>query len=92
MVESTDDAELLTILVNRQQLNLLKKHVFPGSEGVIASARLTRHGIELTGSWDEFDGLAGWVAAEANDARRTRRPRQTELFDDMADQLEAALL
>ncbi len=91
-MESTDDTELLTILVNRDQLALLKKHYFPGSEGLIASAKTTRHGIELSGSWNEFDNLAGWVAAEANDARRTRRPRQTELFDDMADQLEVALL
>lgn len=86
------EAELLSIFVNREQLALLKKHFFPGSDRVVASATRTAHGIELTGSWEEFDNLAGWVAAEANDARRNRRPRQTELFDDIADQLEATLL
>jgi len=48
-------------------------------------------GISLHGSWAEFDSLAGWVAGEANYARRNRRPRQTELLDSIADQLEEVL-
>ena len=89
MLRATDPQ--LRIYVTGQQLALLKKHDFPCSERVLASARTTEEGIELTGSWVDFDMLAGFVAGEANYARRNRRPRQTELLDDIADQLESAL-
>jgi hypothetical protein len=81
----------LSLYVTGAQLALLKKHDFPCSQDVLASARETEEGIELSGSWLDFDSLAGWVAGEANYARRNRRPRQTELLDDIADQLESAL-
>jgi hypothetical protein len=83
--------DTLTIMVSSHQLALLKKLDFPGSEGVLASAQETEEGFVLTGSRVAFDSLVGWVAGEANHARRNRRPRQTELLDDIADELEAAL-
>ena len=89
MPDTTD--HLLTIVVTGEQLALLKKLDFPCSEGVLASARNTDEGIELSGRWMDFDRLVGWVAGEANHAHRKRRSRQAELLDDIADQLESAL-
>ncbi len=64
---------------------------FPCLQHVLATARRTERGIALEGSWADLDSLAGWVAGEANHARRNRRPRQTELLDSIADQLEDIL-
>lgn len=84
--------DLLTIVVSGAQLSLLKKLDFPCSQDVLASAARIEEGIELTGSWSDFDSLAGWVAGEANDSSR-RRPggRRTELLHDLADEIEHAL-
>jgi len=79
---------LLTIVVSGEQLALLKKLDFPCSQGVLASARPSDEGMELTGSWLDFDSLAGWVAGEAN---HTRGRRKAELLHDIADQLEVEL-
>ena len=81
----------LSIVISDEQLALLKRHDFPCSDQVLASARRTEEGFELTGRWLDFDSLVGWVAGEANHARKNRRPRQTELLDDIADQLESLL-
>lgn len=81
----------LTITISDDELALLRKLDFPCSGDVIASARRTEEGLELCGSWVAFDSLVGWVAGEANYARRHRRPRQTELLDSIADQLEDVL-
>jgi hypothetical protein len=81
----------LTIVISDAEFALLKKHDFPCSEKVLASARRTEEGLELSGSRNDFDSLAGWVAGEANYARKNRRPRQTDLLDSVADQLEEAL-
>ena len=87
----TDVKDPLFIYISPTQLALLKKHDFPCSEKVLASACDTEEGIELSGTKREFESLAGWVAGEANYARHHRRPRQTELLDDICDQLEGAL-
>lgn len=81
----------LTITISDDELALLKKLDFPCSADVLASACRTEEGLELRGSWVAFDSLVGWVASEANHARRHRRPRQTELLDSIADQLEDVL-
>lgn len=84
--------ETLSIYVTGAQLALLKKFAFPCSENVIASAVATDEGIELSGSRGDFESLAGWVAGEANHQRRGRAIRRTEMLDDIADQLEGALI
>ena len=89
-MSNTND-RTLTIVISHDQLALLKKHHFPCSEFVLATARHTEDGFELTGGWLDFDSLVGWVAGEANHARKNRRPLQTELLDDIADQLESVL-
>jgi len=83
--------DALSILVSGAELALLKKLDFPCSERVLATAQPTDDGIELTGSRADFASLAGWVAGEANDARRSRRPRQTEILYSIAGQLEDVL-
>ena len=80
-----------TIIISDEQLALLKRHRFPCSEQLLATARRTAEGFELTGRWLDFDTLVGWVAGEANHVRKTRRPNQTDLLDDIADQLESVL-
>lgn len=85
----TDDK--LSFYVSDEQLALLKKHDFPCSEGVLASASATEDGLCLTGTRYELDDLVGWVAGEANEARRRRRARQAELLNDVADELESVL-
>lgn len=82
----------LEIFVSEAQLELLKEHAFPCSERVLETACASELGIKLTGDAIEFDMLAGWVAGEANHARKRRRLRQAELLDDIADQLECVLL
>lgn len=81
----------ITIVVSRGELALLQKFDFPCSQDVLASARETERGIALAGSWRDLDMLAGWVAGQANHARRHRRSRETELLDRIADQLEDVL-
>jgi hypothetical protein len=87
----SDPAAPITIIVSAAELTLLEKLDFPCSQHVLATARRTERGIALEGSWADLDSLAGWVAGEANHARRKRRPRQTELLDNIADQLEDVL-
>ena len=87
----SDPGAPITIVVSAAELELLEKLDFPSSQHVLATARRTRSGIALEGSWAEFDSLVGWVAGEANHARGQRRPHQTELLDSVADQLEGVL-
>jgi hypothetical protein len=87
----TQPEEPITIIVSSAELALLKKLDFPCSQGVLATARPDMEGIALDGSWADFESLAGWVAGEANHARRNRRSRQTALLDSIADQLEDVL-
>ncbi len=87
----SDPGAPITIIVSAAELTLLEKLDFPCLHHVLATARRTEEGIALEGSWADLDSLAGWVAGEANHARRNRRPRQTELLDSIADQLEDVL-
>lgn len=87
----TPDAADLVLTISDDEFALLKKYDFPCSEEVLASARRTEEGLELSGSRVDFDSLAGWVAGEANHARRNRRPRQADSFDGIADRLEDVL-
>jgi hypothetical protein len=81
----------ITISAPGAGLDLLKLLDFPCCDAVLASARRTEHGYVLTGSWADFDSLAGWVTGEANHARSRRRADEADLLDHIADQLEDAL-
>lgn len=89
MAAPTD--RLMTLVLSGDELALLKKLDFPCSERVLATARPGEEGLELTGSWSDFDSLAGWVAGEANDAHRHRHMHKARLLDSIAEQLEAML-
>lgn len=80
----------LAIYLSADALALLRKLDYPGSERVLASARPTDEGIELTGSESELERLAGWVAGDANHADRRAR-RKLALLYDISEELEAAL-
>ncbi len=84
----SDPGAPITIIVSAAELTLLEKLDFPCLQHMLATARRTEEGLVLEGSWADLDSLAGWVAGEANHARR---PRQTELLDSIADQLEDVL-
>lgn len=88
---SASTARRLTLVLSGDELALLKKLDFPCSEKVLATASPGEEGLELTGSWLDFNTLAGWVAGEANYARRHRRTRQARLLDSISEQLEDML-
>lgn len=72
-----DAQRSLSICIPEQQLALLKKLDYPCSEAVLASAALIEdEGIELTGSRDEFERLAAFVAGDANHESPGRRRDQ----------------
>jgi hypothetical protein len=81
----------VTLSAHGSAVDLLKLLDFPCCGAVLASARRTEQGYVLTGSWADFDSLAGWVAGEANHARSRLRADEADLLDRIADQLEDAL-
>ncbi len=87
----TEPGDRITIVVSEPELALLMKLDFPCSRDLLATARPCDGGIAVQGSWVDLDSLAGWVAGEANHARREGPLRQAELLDGIADQLEDVL-
>lgn len=57
-----------------------------GAEAIVNNAKAVGRGFALSGSWDDFDDLAGYVAAEAN---HTRSQRKQALLDQIYDKIEA---
>lgn len=86
----TRPEEPITIVVSSAELALLKKLDFPCSQDVLATACPDMEGIALHGSRAALSSLAGWVAGEANHARRGTR--RSELLDSLAEQLESVLV
>jgi hypothetical protein len=80
----------VSVIVSGAELDLLKHFDFPCSD-VLSTARQIGEGFRLTGSWADFDAMAGWVAGEANHARASQRTRETELLDSIADEIEDVL-
>ncbi|MBN1335054.1 MAG: hypothetical protein JXB39_03740 [Deltaproteobacteria bacterium] len=87
-----DAHETITVYISVEGLALLRQHNFPCSDVVLATATATKDGIRLTGMRFEIESLAGWVAGEANDSRKKRRTRKTCILDEVADELETALV
>lgn len=85
----TEPEDPITIVVSSAELALLKKLDFPCSEDVLATASPDMEGIALHGSRADMASLAGWVAGEANHARRGTR--RSELLDSLSEQLEDVL-
>jgi hypothetical protein len=85
----TDPEDPITIVVSRAELALLKKLDFPCSQGVLATASPDIEGIALHGTRSDLASLAGWVAGEANHARRGTR--RSELLYSLSEQLEDVL-
>jgi hypothetical protein len=85
----SDPEDPITIVVSGAELALLKKLDFPCSQGVLATASRDMEGIALHGSRADLASLAGWVAGEANHARRGTR--RSELLDSLSEQLEDVL-
>ena len=86
----TQPEEPITIVVSSAELALLRKLDFPCSQGVLATACPDMEGIALHGSRADLSSLAGWVAGEANHARRGTR--RSGLLDSLAEQLEDVLV
>jgi hypothetical protein len=82
--------ELLTTVISPPQLALLKKLDFPCSEDVIDTATPVEDGLEISGTRNDFEDLAGWCAGEANHCDPRSR-RKLALLDDLCESLEAAL-
>jgi len=59
-----------------------------GAEAIIENAKPAEGGFALSGSWDDFDDLAGYVAAEAN---HTESQRKQDFLDKIYDKIEGLL-
>lgn len=86
------DGGELHACISEEALALLKKLDYPCSEELLASAVVIEDEgvVELTGSRDDFESLAGFVAGDANHADR-RRKRRVALLTDISGALESAL-
>ena len=84
----SEDAELLEVYVTEEQLALLRKLDFPGTEETLAKPVLGEEGLCLRMSRRDLEDFVGWVAGEANHERKKRR---AEMLHDIADEMEAAL-
>ncbi len=83
------NARPLSFCISGQQLELLRKLDYPCSEKVLESATfLDDEGFILTGSRNELETLAGFVAGDANHSRAGRR--RDQLYD-IAEALESVL-
>ncbi len=83
--------------VSEPALELLRRMDYPCSKGVLASAKKVK-GMEdegiayvLSGTYDELEMLAGFVAGDANHAESGDDPRTVALLHDIAEALESAL-
>lgn len=83
--------------LSKAALALLKKLDYPCSEDVLATARRVRgaedEGIdyELSGTRDELEQLAGFVAGDANHAEPDENPRKVALLYAISEALESVL-
>lgn len=59
-----------------------------GAEAIVQNAKPTARGHVLTGSLEDFDDLAGFVAAEANHSESTKKQ---DLLDGIYDKIEEVL-
>lgn len=83
--------------VSEPALELLRRMDYPCSERVLASARKVK-GMEdegiawvLSGTCDDLEMLAGFVAGDANHAEPGDDPRTVALLYDIAESLESVL-
>ena len=84
------------VLLWTEHLALLKKHRFPCSEKLLASAKAIdtdgEGDVLLRGSVKDVEWLAGFVASEANHHERTRpRSRLAAVWAEISDRFECAL-
>ena len=85
---SRSDEKLLEVHVTEEQLELLRRLDFPGTEKVLAKPVLGEEGLFLRMSRMELEDFVGWVAGEANHERSKRR---AAVLHDIADEMEIAL-
>ena len=81
----------LSICIPGAALELLKKLDYPCAEKVLASAKPVRdEGFVLSGTRQDFESLAGWVAGDANHADR-RQKHKLALLEYLSEEIEAVL-
>lgn len=85
---SKSEVELLEVHVTEEQLELLRKLDFPGTEKILAKPLQGEEGLFLQMSRVALEDFVGWVAGEANHERKKRR---AEMLHDIADEMELAL-
>jgi hypothetical protein len=79
---------LLELFLGDEEYQILCARNVPGAPEACLKATETDNGVVLTISRFALEDLVGWVAGEANHARRGRR---TELLHSIADAMEATL-
>ena len=85
---SMSDEEMLEVHVTEEQLELLRKLDFPCTAEILARPVLGEEGLFLRVTRRGLEALVGWVAFEANHARKKGR---AAMLHDIADAMEAAL-
>jgi hypothetical protein len=60
----------------------------PEEDWILASGRRSSGGIRLWASFEQMEGLLGWIASEANDIQPSARRR---LLESALDRLDPAL-
>lgn len=83
--------------LSQPALELLRRMDYPCSEAVLASAKRVKdaesegESFVLSGTYDDLEMLAGFVAGDVNHAEPDEDPRKVALLEDISESLESVL-
>lgn len=83
--------------LSQPALELLRRMDYPCSEDVLASAKRVKDvdgeggAFVLSGTYDDLEMLAGFVASDVNHAEPDDDPRTVALLADISESLESVL-
>jgi hypothetical protein len=83
--------------LSQPALELLRRMDYPCSEAVLASAKRVKDAdsedgaFVLSGTYDDLEMLAGFVAGDVNHAEPDDDPRTVALLKDISESLESVL-
>jgi len=82
--------EDLVLQLTKGEYQVLKKVMVldEGAEAIVQNAEPATKGFVLTGSSEDFDDLAGFVAAAAN---HTESQKKQDILDEIYDKIEELL-
>lgn len=83
-------SEDLVMQLTKGEYQVLKKVMVldEGAEAIVQNAEPATKGFVLTGSPEDFDDLAGFIAAAAN---HTESQKKQDILDEIYDKIEELL-